>query len=124
MSTAGAGAHNMMMMEDDEDGGGGNGREEEEEGPANEVEIAVKTASIFRGITVDRKTGAILKQNDRASRSAKKNGGDGKKAGEKSRQVAKIDKAQDLVDEEGDGGIVSFVVVVVVVVVVVIDTFL
>ena len=74
------------------------------------MEIAVKTASIFRGIKVDARTGEILEQNARASRSQKKNGGGGgKKAGEKSRQVAKIDKAQDLVDEDGDGGIVSCV---------------
>ena len=93
------GADNAMLEDDDDD---------KEEGPANEVEIAVKTASIFRGIKVDARTGEILEQNARASRSQKKNGGgNGKKAGEKSRQVAKIDKAQDLVDEDGDGGIVS-----------------
>ena len=93
------GADNAMMEDDDD---------KDEEGPANEVEIAVKTASIFRGIKVDARTGEILEQNARASRSQKKNGGgNGKKAGEKSRQVAKIDKAQDLVDEDGDGGIVS-----------------
>ena len=95
------GADNAMMEDDDDD---------KEEGSANEVEIAVKTASIFRGIKVDARTGEILEQNARASRSQKKNGGGGgKKAGEKSRQVAKIDKAQDLVDEDGDGGIVSCV---------------
>lgn len=92
-----------LMMDDNDD-------DDDNEQPTSEVEIAVKTASIFRGIRVDAQTGEILEQNARASRSARKNGGGnggGKKAGEKSRQVAKIDKAQDLVDEDGDGGIVS-----------------
>ena len=98
------GADNMTLDNDDDDDS------DERAGPANEVDIAVKTASIFRGIKVDPKTGEILEQNARASRSQKKSGGTGKKAGEKSRQVAKIDKAQDLVDEDGDGGIVSLFV--------------
>ena len=71
----------------------------------SDVAIAISTAQIFRGITVDN-SGTILTQNARASRSAKKNG-DKTKVGEKSRQAAKIDKAKDLVDEDGPGGLVS-----------------
>jgi len=86
------------MLEDDDD-------KSESETAKDDVQIAIDTAGIFRGITVDVKTGTILSQNARASRSARKSGGDGKKVGEKSRQAAKIDKAKDLVDEDGDGGI-------------------
>mmetsp|Transcript_29668 Transcript_29668/g.43788 ORF Transcript_29668/g.43788 Transcript_29668/m.43788 type:complete len:564 (+) Transcript_29668:176-1867(+) len=66
--------------------------------------VAVTTAKIFRGITVD-KNGTILSQNARATRSSRnKNGGPaGQKQGEKSRQAAKIDKAKDLVDEAIEG---------------------
>lgn len=60
------------------------------------TQVAIDTARIFRGITVD-KNGVILSQNARASRSSK--GRDKSKQGEKSRQAAKIDKAKDLVDE-------------------------
>jgi len=69
----------------------------------SDVAIAISTAQIFRGITVD-SNGTILTQNARASRSARKNG-DKTKVGEKSRQAAKIDKAKDLVDEDGPGGL-------------------
>lgn len=60
------------------------------------TQVAIDTARIFRGITVD-KNGVILSQNARASRSSR--GRDKTKQGEKSRQAAKIDKAKDLVDE-------------------------
>ncbi len=59
------------------------------------TEVAIKTAQIFRGITVGR-DGTILSQNARATRS---NRGAKTKRGEKSRQAAKIDKANDLVEE-------------------------
>lgn len=61
----------------------------------NPTKVAIKTAQIFRGITVSR-DGTILTQNARATRS---NRGKQQKRGEKSRQAAKIDKAKDLVDE-------------------------
>jgi len=61
----------------------------------NETSIAIRTAQIFRGITVSR-DGTILTQNARATRS---NRGNKTKRGEKSRQAAKIDKAKDLVEE-------------------------
>ena len=60
------------------------------------TQVAINTARIFRGITID-KNGVILSQNARASRSSR--GKDRSKQGEKSRQAAKIDKAKDLVDE-------------------------
>merc|ERR1719223_2415909 len=78
------------------------------------TQVAISTARIFRGITVD-KNGVILSQNARASRSNR--GRDKYKQGEKSRQAAKIDKAKDLVDEglkENDGeksNMVSLVIV-------------
>lgn len=78
------------------------------------TQVAISTARIFRGITVD-KNGVILSQNARASRSNR--GRDKSKQGEKSRQAAKIDKAKDLVDEglkENDGeksNMVSLVIV-------------
>lgn len=59
------------------------------------TDVAIKTAQIFRGITVSR-DGTILSQNARATRS---NRGAKTKRGEKSRQAAKIDKANDLVEE-------------------------
>ena len=103
-SLAAAGMRNLHVstaadLEDDD----------KSESNKDDMQIAIDTAGIFRGIKVDAKTGTILSQNARASRSAKKAGGDsaGKKVGEKSRQAAKIDKAKDLVDEDGDGGIVS-----------------
>ena len=64
-------------------------------GTTNATKVAIKTAQIFRGITVG-KDGTILSQNARASRS---NRGNKTKRGEKSRQAAKIDKAKDLVEE-------------------------
>jgi hypothetical protein len=61
------------------------------------TQVAIDTARIFRGITVDSK-GTIIAQNQRATRSSR--GRDTKsKQGEKSRQAAKIDKANDLIDE-------------------------
>jgi len=59
------------------------------------TKVAIRTAQIFRGITVGR-DGTILTQNARATRS---NRGNTKKRGEKSRQAAKIDKAKDMVEE-------------------------
>jgi len=59
------------------------------------TEIAIRTAQIFRGITVA-KDGTILSQNARATRSNK---GQKNKKGEKSRQATKIDRAKDLVEE-------------------------
>jgi len=71
---------------------------------ANSTSIAITTARIFRGIEVDR-NGVITSMNDRAKRSAAKNGGSSKtKVGEKSRQAAKIDKAKDLIDDVDGGG--------------------
>lgn len=62
------------------------------------TEVAISTARIFRGISVD-KHGTILSQNARASRSNRNKGGNSTKVGEKSRQASKIDKAKDLVDD-------------------------
>jgi hypothetical protein len=64
-------------------------------GESSGVSVAIKTAQIFRGITVG-VDGTILSQNARATRS---NRGNKTKRGEKSRQAAKIDKANDLVEE-------------------------
>ena len=89
--------------------------ESEGENQKDEISVAISTARIFRGITVDR-NGVILTQNARAMRSRKSNNSDGgnkNKLGEKSRQAAKIDKAKDLIDDVlengggGDGGNVS-----------------
>ena len=68
---------------------------EDSEKDITPTDVAIKTAQIFRGITVGR-DGTILSQNARATRS---NRGKGTKRGEKSRQAAKIDKAKDLVEE-------------------------
>ncbi|KAL7485662.1 hypothetical protein ACHAW6_011253 [Cyclotella cf. meneghiniana] len=68
----------------------------------NETSVAISTARIFRGITVDR-NGVILTQNARAMRSKKS--GEKNKVGEKSRQAAKIDKAKDLIDEVLEAGV-------------------
>lgn len=57
--------------------------------------VAIRTAQIFRGITIAR-DGTILSQNARATRSKS---GNKQKKSEKSRQAAKIDKAKDLVEE-------------------------
>jgi len=64
------------------------------------TQIAINTARIFRGITTD-KNGVILSQNARASRS--KNAKDRSKQADKSRQGNKIEKAMDIVDEDGGG---------------------
>eukprot|EP00804_Cyclotella_cryptica_P028236 CCRYP_014592-RA/>CCRYP_014592-RA protein AED:0.04 eAED:0.04 QI:610/1/1/1/1/1/2/726/371 len=68
----------------------------------NETSVAISTARIFRGITVDR-NGVILTQNARAMRSRKS--GEKSKVGEKSRQAAKIDKAKDLIDDVLEAGV-------------------
>jgi hypothetical protein len=60
------------------------------------TQIAVDTARIFRGIKVDN-NGTIVGRNDRASRSRR--GQNSSKTAENSRQSAKINKANDLVDE-------------------------
>jgi hypothetical protein len=62
--------------------------------------VAIKTAQIFRGISVGR-DGTILTQNARATRS---NRGNKAKRGEMSRQAAKIDKANDLAEEAVTSG--------------------
>lgn len=56
--------------------------------------VAIRTAQIFRDITVT-KDGNIVSQNARANRSSRNKS----KRGEKSRQAEKIDKANDLVEE-------------------------
>ncbi len=60
------------------------------------TQIAINTARIFRGITVD-KNGTILSQNARATRSSR--GKEKSKQAASSRQQEKINKAKDLVDE-------------------------
>jgi len=65
------------------------------------TQIAIDTARIFRGIKVDN-NGTIISRNDRANRSKKSNPNTSKTA-ENSRQSAKIDKANDLVDEMVSG---------------------
>mmetsp|Transcript_8928 Transcript_8928/g.16248 ORF Transcript_8928/g.16248 Transcript_8928/m.16248 type:complete len:564 (-) Transcript_8928:184-1875(-) len=72
----------------------------EESTRADPTQVAIGTAQIFRGITVSA-DGTTVSKNPRANRS--KSGKDSKQ-GEKSRQAAKIDKANDLVDETLDGG--------------------
>jgi hypothetical protein len=62
------------------------------------MSVAIQTAEIFRGITIAR-DGTILSQNARATRSNRNSGGPKTKRGEKSRQAAKIDQANDLVEE-------------------------
>lgn len=74
----------------------------EESSAGSETAIAISTAEIFRGITVDRKTGVITGMNSRATRSRKDKGKN--LQGEKSRQAAKIDKAKDLIDEVVESG--------------------
>jgi len=56
--------------------------------------IAISTAKIFRGITVSR-DGTVSSRKMRSNNSASNKS----KAGEKSRQAAKIDKAKDLVEQ-------------------------
>jgi hypothetical protein len=72
-----------------------------------DVAVAIQTAQIFRGITVS-KDGTILSQNARATRSNRGAAGGGTASGkvkvsEKSRQAAKIDKANDLIEQETAG---------------------
>jgi len=73
----------------------------EDEDDISPTEVAIRTAQIFRGITVSR-DGTILSQNARATRSNR--GASKTKRGEKSRQAAKIDKAHDLVEESAMAG--------------------
>ena len=68
---------------------------DDSDGHMDPTTIAIRTAQIFRGITIA-KDGTILAQNARATRS---NRGNKPKRGEKSRQAAKIEKAKDLVEE-------------------------
>ena len=78
--------------------------EESTNSNSDPTSIAISTARIFRGIVVDR-NGVITSMNERAQRSANKNGNAKKnKVGEKSRQSAKIDKAKDLIDDMDNGG--------------------
>ncbi len=70
----------------------------------SQTQVAIDTARIFRGIKVDT-NGTIVGRNDRASRSRK--GNNNSKTAENSRQSAKINKANDLVDDLGSGGKVS-----------------
>ena len=65
------------------------------------TQVAISTARIFRGITVD-KNGLILSQNARATRSSR--GKEKSKQAVGSRQQEKINKAKDLVDETNGGG--------------------
>lgn len=65
------------------------------------TQVAINTARIFRGITVD-KNGLILSQNARATRSSR--GKEKSKQAAGSRQQEKINKAKDLVDESNGGG--------------------
>jgi len=69
---------------------------EDSDDDVSPTDVAIRTAQIFRGITVSR-DGTILTQNARATRSNR--GNNKTKRGEKSRQAAKIDKAHDLVEE-------------------------
>lgn len=79
--------------------------DDEEEEEKSATQVAIDTARIFRGITVDNK-GNIVGRNERSSR----NRGKTQSTAENSRQSAKIDKANDLVDEIfGSSGMVSFV---------------
>lgn len=82
-----------------------------------DIAVAIQTAQIFRGITVS-PDGTILSQNARATRSSRGNNTSGTsstkvKLSEKSRQAAKIDKANDLIEQDGSGDakLVSLVVI-------------
>lgn len=65
------------------------------------TQVAINTARIFRGITVD-KNGTILSQNARATRSSR--GKEKSKQAASSRQTDKINKAKDLVDDANLSG--------------------
>ena len=65
------------------------------------TQVAISTARIFRGITVD-KNDLILSQNTCAMRSSR--GKEKSKQAAGSRQQEKINKAKDLVDETNGGG--------------------
>ena len=68
------------------------------------TQIAITTAQIFRGVTVDC-NGAILSQNMRTTLTNGK--GKCSKVAEQSRQTAKINKANDLIDDAVHNGKVS-----------------
>jgi hypothetical protein len=77
---------------------------------SHDLAVAIQTAQIFRGITVA-PDGTILSQNARATRS-NRSAGQKVKLSEKSRQAAKIDKANDLIEQDGsDNKLVSLVVI-------------
>jgi hypothetical protein len=91
------------LNEDDED-------DEDEHKDSHDLAVAIQTAQIFRGITVA-PDGTILSQNARATRS-NRSAGQKVKLSEKSRQAAKIDKANDLIEQDGsDSKLVSLVVI-------------
>ena len=71
---------------------------------SDDTSIAIQTARIFRGITVD-SSGVITSMNARATRSQRRNKEEGKRRqGEKSRQAAKIEEAKDKIDEGVEAG--------------------
>ena len=72
--------------------------------PRDDTSIAIQTARIFRGITVNSQ-GVITSMNARATRSQRRNKEEGKRRqGEKSRQAAKIEEAKDKIDETVEAG--------------------
>jgi len=72
--------------------------------PRDDTSIAIQTARIFRGITVN-SAGVITSMNARATRSQRRNKEEGKRRqGEKSRQAAKIEEAKDKIDEGVEAG--------------------
>jgi len=66
----------------------------------SDKQVAIKTAQIFRDLVIT-DDGNIISTNPRANRGSSKSK---VKAGEKSRQAAKIDKAKDLIDEVVNSG--------------------
>lgn len=94
----------LYDLDDDDD------EDEEANKDSHELAVAIQTAQIFRGITVA-PDGTILSQNARATRS-NRSAGQKVKLSEKSRQAAKIDKANDLIEQDGsDAKLVSLVVI-------------
>jgi hypothetical protein len=101
------------LDDDDDDDEAADGMTKER----RDIAVAIQTAQIFRGITVSA-DGTILSQNARATRSSRGNNNAGGasskvKLSEKSRQAAKIDKANDLIEQDGssDAKLVSLVVI-------------
>ena len=99
--------------DDDDDDDDNDGMTKE----GRDIAVAIQTAQIFRGITVS-PDGTILSQNARATRSSRGSNTAGSssakvKLSEKSRQAAKIDKANDLIEQDGssDAKLVSLVVI-------------